>query len=390
MTLIIGRRPEPFDRQSEPGAESQDKLCKGCKFKMSHYRIGVRNHLGRKTRRKSAGRPMAHSGRPGSLAMQWMAVIAVILLIPHFAIGQEQRTKVRISNAAFTITALPLLAAKEWGLFTANALDVEIILMASSVGPAAQMQGDSDYHAGVGPASGNATLAGVPTRAIWFSSDKISYWLMARAQFKTLESLKSKKIAISGLGGTIHVAYLMALEKLGANPRDHVLVSIPGQQVQLLYSMESGFVDAAILSPPVTFGAQKKGFNKLLDIGSMVEMPGGGLTALLKTVQERPTETKRVIRSLQAAKDEIRKSKTKTVDLIMRILKMDKEAATETYEQFLTTLSPSGIPTRSGMETLVKAIQSQGRFTDRKVTFTEIADDRLATEVAREMGYKFQ
>jgi len=140
----------------------------------------------------------------------------------------------------------------------------------------------------------------------------------------------------------------------------------------------------------VTLGAQKKGYNKLLDIGATVEMPGGGLTALAKTIQERPAETKRVIRSLQVAKDEIRKSKTKTVDLIVRILKMDKEAANETYDQFLTTLSPSGIPSRTGMEILVKAIQSQGRFVDRKVSFSDIADDRLATEVAREMGYKIQ
>jgi ABC-type nitrate/sulfonate/bicarbonate transport system substrate-binding protein len=323
-----------------------------------------------------------------SFATQAKTLIALILIVPQVAVAQEQRTKARISNAAFTITALPLLAAKEWGMFTANALDVEIILMSSSIVPAALMQGDIDYQAGVGPASVNATLTGVPTRAIWFSSDKISYWLMARPAFKTLESLKSKKIAISGLGGTIHVAYLMALEKVGANPKDHVLVSIPGQQVQLLYSLESGFVDAAILSPPVTFSAQKKGFNKLLDIGAMVEMPGGGLTALVKTIQERPAETKRVIRSLQLAKEEIRKSKPKTVDLIMRILKMDKEAAAETYDQFLTTLSPTGIPSRMGMETLVKAIQSQGRFVERKVAVSEIADDRLATEVAKELGYK--
>jgi hypothetical protein len=36
---------------------------------------------------------------------------------------------------------------------------------------------------------------------------------------------------------------------------------------------------------------------------------------------------------------------------------------------------------------LVKAIQSQGRFADRKVNFTDIADDRLATEMVREMGH---
>jgi len=316
------------------------------------------------------------------------ALSGLVLSLTVAGNAQERRGKTRISNAAFTITALPLLAARDWGIFPANGLDMEIILMNSALVPPALVQGDIDYQAGVGPASVNATLSGFPTRAIWFSSDKISYWLMSRPQFKTLESLKGKKIAITGLGGTIHVAYLMALEKLAINSKDYVLVSIPGQQIQLLYSLDSGYVDAAMLSPPITFGAQKKGFNKLLDIGAMVEMAGGGLTAPAKTIQERPTETKRVIRSLQLAKDEIRKSKPKTVDLITRILKMDKEAASLTYDEFLTTLSATGIPSRSGMEILVKAIQSQGRHVDRRVSFNDIADDRLAKEVAQELGYK--
>lgn len=315
------------------------------------------------------------------------AALALLLAMPASA-AQEPRAKGRISNAGFTITALPLLAAKEWGLFTANGLDMEVILMQSALVPAALTQGDIDFQAGVGPASVSATLSGFPSRAIWFSSDKISYWLMAKPQFKTLENLKGRKIAITGLGGTIHIAFNMALEKIGANPKDFALVSIAGQQIQQLISLESGYVDAALLSPPVTFGAQKKGFNKVLDVGAMVDMPGGGLTALVKTIQERPAFTKQAIRSLQSAKEEIRKSKGKTLDLVVKLLKMDREAAGETYDQFLTTLNPNGIPTRVGMEILVKAIQSQGRHVDKKVAFTDVADDRLATEVAKEMGYK--
>jgi ABC-type nitrate/sulfonate/bicarbonate transport system substrate-binding protein len=303
--------------------------------------------------------------------------------------SQERRSKVRISNAGFTITALPLLAARDWGIFTANGMDVELIVIAASLAPAALAGGDIDYIAGVGPASVSATLSGLPARAIWFSSDRISYWLMSRPQFKSLEDLKGKKIAVSGgLGGTNHVALVIALEKSGANQKDYVMVGIPGQQIQLLYALESAFVEGALISPPVTFNAYKKGFNKLLDVGSMVEMPGGGLTALVKTIQSKPTEVKKVIRSLQSAKDEIRKSKAKTVDLIVRILKMDKEASSETYDAFQTTLSPTGIPNRAGIENLVRSLQAQGRFTDRKIAFTEIADDRLATEVAKELGYK--
>jgi ABC-type nitrate/sulfonate/bicarbonate transport system substrate-binding protein len=323
--------------------------------------------------------------RPWLLAM---VVFALAAVSPSPATAQEPRAKLRISNASFSITALPLLAAREWGIFSANNLDMEIILMQSSIVPAALSQGDIDYQAGVGPASVNATLRGFPTRAIWFSTDRISYWLMAKPQYKTLESLKGKKIAITGLGGTVHVAFNLAMEKAGANPKDFVLVSIPGQQIQQFHSLETGYVDAALLSPPVTFGAQKKGFNKVYDVGAAVDMPGGGLTTLVKTIQARPAETKRVIRSLQMAKDEIKKSKPKTVELIVKLLKMDKEAAGETYDEFVTALSPTGVPSRVGMETLVKAIQAQGRHVDRKVAFNEIADERLATEVAKELGYK--
>jgi ABC-type nitrate/sulfonate/bicarbonate transport system substrate-binding protein len=136
------------------------------------------------------------------------------------------------------------------------------------------------------------------------------------------------------------------------------------------------------------FIAARKGFNKLLDVGAMVEMPGGGLTTLIKTIQSRPAEVKRVIHALQLAKDEVRKSKPKTVELIMRLLKMDKQAAAETYDAFQTTLNPTGIPNRVGIDNLVRSLQAQGRFTDRKVAFSEVADDRLAAEVAKELGYK--
>jgi hypothetical protein len=86
----------------------------------------------------------------------------------------------QISNAGLTITALPLLAARDWGTFKTNGLDVEIIVMSPPLGAAAMAQGDIDYVAGVGPASVAATLTGLASRAIWFSSDRISYWFRPR------------------------------------------------------------------------------------------------------------------------------------------------------------------------------------------------------------------
>jgi ABC-type nitrate/sulfonate/bicarbonate transport system substrate-binding protein len=316
------------------------------------------------------------------------ATVALVAAGPLKARAQ-QRLKVRISNAGLTITALPLLAARDWGTFSANDLDVEIVVMSPSLAAAAVAQGDIDYVAGVGPASISATLSGLPSRAIWFSSDRISYWLQAPAPYKSLHDLKGKKIAISGgAGGTNHVALMIALEKSGANPKDYAMVGIPGQQLQVLHSLESGFVEAALMSPPITFNAAKKGYHRILDVGALVEMPGGGLTTMMKTIQARQAEVKRVIRALQVAKDEVRRSKEKTVELIVRLLKMDKQAAADTYDAFQATLNPTGIPNHQGIDNLVRSLQAQGRFTDRKVAFTDVADGRLATEVARELGYR--
>jgi len=317
-----------------------------------------------------------------------MVVAALWFFISAPPASAQERKKVRISNATLSFTALPLLAAQNWKLFSENGLDVEIIVMTSSIAAPAMLRGDIDYVSGVGPASVSATLSGLPSHAIWFSSDRMAYWLMANPQFRSLQDLKSRKIGLSGLGGTIHVALMMALEQLGANPKDFVIVSIPA--AQLLQSLESGFVDAGALHPPHMFFAQRKGFNKLMDIGAMVEMPGGGLTALIKTIKSRPDEVKKVIKSLQMAKGVIRKSKEKTVDLMVRILKMDREAAAETYDLYLTTLSENGIPSRVGMENIVKAIKSLGRFTDKNVAFEDVADAKLATEVAKELGYKIR
>ena len=344
--------------------------------------MGVPCQPGHDSRRIKSMRSIFH--RISIFHALLVSVVFLVFVGPQNT--HAQLTKARISNASLSYTALPLVAAKNWGIFADNGLDVEIIVMRSSIAAIALARGDIDYVAGVGPASVSATLSGLPSRAIWFSSDRTVYWLMSQPQFKKLEDLKARKIGVSGFGGTTHVTLTMALEKMGVNPKDYVIVSLQGQNV--LQVLESGFVAGANLNPPLIFSAQKKGFNKLVDVGSMVQMPSGGLTTLVKTIQGRPAEVKRLLRSLQLAKDEIRRNKTKTVDLIVQALKMDREVAAQTYDLYLTTLNVTGIPDREAMANIVKALHSLDRFTDRNVTFSDIADDKLATEVAKQMGYK--
>jgi ABC-type nitrate/sulfonate/bicarbonate transport system substrate-binding protein len=225
-----------------------------------------------------------------------------------------------------SVTSLPLLAAREWKLFHEQGLDVEIILMSPAISVPAMVSGEIDYFAGVGPGAASASIGGLPLRAVWVSSDKVSYSLLANPKFKTVQELKGKKIGVTGsLGATNHVSLVIALEKLGLSPKDFNILALP--PTEMLRSLETGFIDAASLNPPTLFLALKKGFPSILDIGFLVEMPGGGLTVLIKSINGKPDEVKRVIRSMQSAKDAIRKSKERGIDLMMRILKMDRDSA---------------------------------------------------------------
>ena len=135
-----------------------------------------------------------------------------------------------------------------------------------------------------------ATLTGLPSRAIWFSSDRISYWIQAPPQFKTLQDIKGKKdCPLRRRRRHQPRGVVDRLGESGFNPKDYTMVAIPGQQIQILYSLESGFVEAALMSPPHIFAAAKKGFNKLW-MWRHGRNAGGGLTAMVKTVQERPAE----------------------------------------------------------------------------------------------------
>ncbi len=157
---------------------------------------------------------------------------------------------------------------------------------------------------------------------------------------------------------------------------------------QQLPALETGTVDAGIFNPPFDFYAKRKKFREVLDVGAKVKMPLGGLTTMLSTIRNRPDEVRRVLRSMQLAKQEVLRSKEKATAMILKYLQVDKEAADDTFEALKRTVSGSGVPTRDGMDLIIKSLQAAGQFTDRKVAFEEIADDRIAREVAKELGYK--
>src|SRR6266480_2137534 len=308
-----------------------------------------------------------------------------LMLVNHLP-AQERLKRIRITYPTESIAVLPLFAAYRWKTFEDNDLQAEIIQARSQVANAALASGEIGYFAGVGPASVSATLRGLQSRAVWFASDEIIYLLLTRPDITNVRGLRNKKIGLTGLGGTSHVALQIALESMGENPKNFLYISITAAQT--IAALESGVIDAALLSPPYDFYAKKKGFREVLNVGTYARMPFGGLTVMVSTMRNRADELKKVMRAMQVAKREMLKSKERTVALMSNFLKVDRDAAENTYMVYGKTVSGSGVPSHDGIDQIMKSLQLAGQFTDRKVSFEEVADDRIAKEVAKELGYK--
>jgi len=313
-----------------------------------------------------------------------IAFLMVAFASPGFS--QEARSKLRISYPNVSICCLALFAAQQWKIFEQNGLDVEIIQMRSQAANSALASGDIHYVAGVGPNSVAATLRGLPSKAVWFASESLIYSVMARPEFKSLKELRGKRIGLTGLGGTSDVALRIALEAVGENPKDFIIVALGAPQ--LMSGLENGTIESAQLNSPLNYHAKKKGFRELLDISSYVQMPLCGLTASNASIQNRTNELRRVIRSLQLAKRTLLQSKEKAMDLIMRTIRVDREVADEMFADNQRSAAGNGVPSREGMEQIVKSLQLLGQFTGRKIAFEEITDARIAKDVAKELGYK--
>ena len=179
------------------------------------------------------------------------------------AFAQEGRTKIRISYPSVSIANLALFAAQQWNIFEQNGLEVESIQMRSQAANAASASGDIHYVAGVGPNSVAATLRGLPSKAVWFASERLVYSIVARPEFKSLKELRGKRIAVTGLGGTSEVVLRIGLEAAGENPKDFVIIGLGA--AQLMNGLESGSIEAANFNPPFLYFAKRKGFRELLD-----------------------------------------------------------------------------------------------------------------------------
>lgn len=194
-----------------------------------------------------------------------VAATCLILISPLHAAD-----RVRVGLSALSLANSPLWVAEERGFFKKNGIDSEIILVGggASRSVSALLAGDLQFATAGGGAAISAALGGPDVVMIAAGNNKGVQRLMARPDIKTPEGIKGKRIGVTGLGSSGHLALLLMLKKWGISPEEVQVLQVGASPIMLI-SLQKGGIDGAMLQDPSFFMAEDSGFKTLGDPAAM-------------------------------------------------------------------------------------------------------------------------
>jgi ABC-type nitrate/sulfonate/bicarbonate transport system substrate-binding protein len=110
-----------------------------------------------------------------------------------------------------------------------------------------------------------------------------------------------------------------------------------------------------------------------------------GLAATSKTIRENPQMVKKMVRAIVRSVIHTRDNPEDAIQISIKVLKMDREAAQDAYQMIREALVP--VPTEKGVE-LMAQWQAIALNTKPKRKPAEYMDLRFANEVMAELGQK--
>jgi ABC-type nitrate/sulfonate/bicarbonate transport system substrate-binding protein len=171
--------------------------------------------------------------------------------------------KITINYASRTGTTWPLYIAKEAGYFKKYGLDVEIAFAVHPAAIAMVISGEAamtnyplEQAMLAGSRGGSLALIGSPYRKSLFA-------LMSDKSVGSVRDLKGKRIGVSQIGDAPYNYAVGLLGKFGLTPRDVEWIPIGTDVNGRAAALVSGRVDATMITAPVYFKLEEKGYKSL-------------------------------------------------------------------------------------------------------------------------------
>jgi ABC-type nitrate/sulfonate/bicarbonate transport system substrate-binding protein len=258
------------------------------------------------------------------------ALLLVLFLIASSQEGKAETVKVAMPST--TQAVLPFTIARDKGYYRAEGLDVELILMSAPIASRALLSGDVTV-ATVGGAGLPPVLRGSPFKFLFTSYNRAMFWLYAKPEIRDVKGLKNKRVGVSGVGSGPDSLLREILRQNGLDANRDVTVLSLGVMPTIFSGLQSGIVDAAMLSPPVTFKAEEAGFRELVSFPKqdLVELQGSILVRDA-SLQSEPAQMERFIRGTYKGFLYIKDNRIGTIPIVSRYLQVNESLAAKAYD----------------------------------------------------------
>ena len=239
----------------------------------------------------------------------------------------------KIAIPSTTQAVLPFTIARDKGYYRAEGLDVELILMSAPTASRALLSDDVAV-ATVGGAGLPPVLRGSPFKFLFTTYNRAMFWLFAKPEIRDVRGLKGKRIGVSGIGSGPDSLLREILRQNGLDANRDVAVLSLGVMPTIFAGLQAGTVDAAMLSPPVTFKAEEAGFRELVSFPKqdLVELQGSVLVRDA-SLQSNRAQMERFLRGTYKGFLHVKEDRAGTIPFIARYLQLQGRLATDAYDQ---------------------------------------------------------
>ena len=250
---------------------------------------------------------------------------------------------VKIAIPSTTQAVLPFTIARDKGYYRAEGLDVELILMSAPTASRALLSDDVAV-ATVGGAGLPPVLRGSPFKFLFTTYNRAMFWLFAKPEIRDVRGLKGKRIGVSGIGSGPDSLLREILRQNGLDANRDVAVLSLGVMPTIFAGLQAGTVDAAMLSPPVTFKAEEAGFRELVSFPKqdLVELQGSVLVRDA-SLQSNRAQMERFLRGTYKGFLHVKEDRAATIPFLARYLQLNERLAANAYDQVVRpAMTPDG------------------------------------------------
>jgi len=294
--------------------------------------------------------------------IKWSVVAAISLsvIVFSFSPASAQLARVNVGYSAISGDQLPLWVGKELGIFEKNGLEVQpIFFTGGSTAILALVSGDVPITQVSGPGLVSSAIGGSDAVFVAGGMTSLNYVLMGKPGITSAEQLKGGSVAISRFGSATDTIARFALKKVGLTPVKEVTIVQVGSGPDRLAAILTGRVTAAVINPPSSFQAEKKGLAVLADVAKMgLVFQHTGPATTRKYIREHPDIVRRYIKGHVEAVHRMYSDKEGTIKVLAKYMggNVEREILEKSRDNVLTEalLPRKQYPTMEGLKFVIE------------------------------------